>query len=127
LLETTAEGETIRIPTEVPLVRDRTALFALSWLPMHRIDERSPFFGGTRALERLRQRRGELFLAFTGLDETLGQQIHARHSYRLDDIVYNARFAEVLTIDPDGTRHLDYSRFHDVEVLGQPEELPWAS
>jgi inward rectifier potassium channel len=127
LLETTAEGEAIRIPMELPLVRDRTALFALSWLPMHRIDARSPFHGGARALERLREKRAELFLAFSGLDETLAQQIHARHSYRLDDIVYNARFADVLTIDPDGTRHIDYSTFHDVEVLGEAEELPWAS
>jgi inward rectifier potassium channel len=127
LLEKTAEGETIRIPMELPLVRDRTALFALSWMPMHRIDERSPFHGGPRALERLRERRAELFLAFTGVDETLAQQIHARHSYRLDDIVYNARFADVLTIDHDGTRHIDYSGFHDIEVLGDPEELPWAS
>ena len=99
VLQKTQEGDVIRMPVELPLVRDRTALFALSWMPMHRIDASSPFYGGEAALERLRARETEIFLAFTGVDETIGQQIHARYRYKLDDIVYNARFADVLTID----------------------------
>jgi len=31
----------------------------------------------------------------------------------------------VLTIGADGTRTIDYSLFHDVEVLGEPSALPW--
>ena len=31
----------------------------------------------------------------------------------------------MLTIDDDGTRTIDYGAFHDVEVLGTPEDLPW--
>ncbi len=112
LVETTREGETIRIPRELPLVRDRTALFALTWVPMHRIDERSP-------------ERAEIYLAFTGLDETIGQTIHARHRYGLDDIIWNARYVDVITIEPDGSRTLDFASFHDVEVLGEPSALPW--
>jgi inward rectifier potassium channel len=115
----------IRMPRELPLVRDRTALFALTWVPMHRIDEGSPFWGGEAALERLREQRAELYLAFTGLDETIGQPIHARHMYRLQDIVWNARHADVLTIEDDGSRTIDYSLFHDVEVLGEPSGLAW--
>jgi inward rectifier potassium channel len=121
----TREGESIRIPVELPLVRDRTAIFALTWIPMHRIDKSSPFWGGAEALEKLRAQRAEIFLSFSGLDETSGQQIHARHNYALDDIVYNARFVDVLSISDDGTRTIDYASFHDVEVLGTPEDLPW--
>lgn len=127
MLETTTEGDRIRIPHELLLVRDRTAFFALSWMAMHRIDETSPLFGGTRALERLRAKEAEIFLSFTGLDETLGQQIHARYTYRLDDIVYNARFVDVVSVRSDGVRHIDYAGFHDVEVLGAADALPWAS
>jgi len=126
-LQKTLEGDVIRVPVDLPLVRDRTAIFALSWTPMHRIDERSPFWGGAAALERLRAEKAELFLSFTGLDETIGQAIHARHTYKLDEIVYNARFADVLTIEDDGTRTIDYGRFHDVEVIGTPDELRWES
>jgi inward rectifier potassium channel len=125
LLQQTREGETIRVPTELPLVRDRTALFALTWIPMHRIDSRSPFWGGEAAIARLREQRAEIYLAFTGLDETIGQAIHARHRYSPDDIVWNARHADVLTIEPDGTRTLDYAAFHDVEVLGEATALSW--
>jgi inward rectifier potassium channel len=125
LVEKTREGDVIRTPRELPLVRDRTALFALTWVPMHRIDEQSPFWGGEAAVERLRAQRAEIYLAFTGLDETIGQPIHARHMYRLEDVVWNARHADVLTIENDGSRTIDYSLFHDVEVLGEPSGLPW--
>jgi inward rectifier potassium channel len=124
-LHKTQEGDVIRVPHDLPLVRDRTALFALSWSPMHRIDDKSPFWGGAAGLEVLRAEKAEVFLAFTGIDETIGQTIHARHNYKLDDIVYNARFADVLAIDDDGTRTIDYGRFHDIEVLGDPAALPW--
>ena len=124
-LQKTLEGDVIRVPVDLPLVRDRTAIFALSWTPMHRIDDRSPFQGGEAGLEVLRAEKAEIFLTFTGLDETIGQTIHARHSYKLDEIVYNARFVDVLTTDDDGTRTIDYGRFHEIEVLGEPGELRW--
>lgn len=111
-------------------------MFALSWTALHRIDESSPFWpkdgpngagGLLAALEDSRAQRGELFLSFTGIDETLGQTIHARHSYSLGDIIYNARFADVLTIEPDGTRIIDYGRFHEVERLGDPDDMALAA
>ena len=70
VLQKTREGDVIRMPVELPLVRDRTALFALTWMPMHRIDASSPFYGGEAALERLLEQEAEIFLAFTGVDET---------------------------------------------------------
>jgi inward rectifier potassium channel len=95
----------------------------MTWVPMHRIDEQSPFWGGEAALAALREQRAEIYLAFTGLDETIGQPIHARHRYSLDDIVWNARYVDVLTIEHDGTRTIDYATFHDVEVLGEAAAL----
>ncbi len=115
--ETTLEGETIRRQVEVPLVRDRSALFALSFLAMHRIDEHSPFFGQDR-IEQLRAGEADLLVSLSGTDETVAQTIHGRHRYRLDDIVWNARFAEVISRQNDGTRVLDYRKFHDVISSG---------
>lgn len=125
LMQQTREGDVIRIPIDLPLVRERTALFSLSWMPMHRIDEKSPFWGGGAALERLQARQAEIYLAFSGVDETLGQQVHARYRYRLDAVAINARFRDVLTLEPSGDRTIDYSRFHDVEVLGPHDALVW--
>ncbi len=116
LSHTTKEGDTLRNPTEIKLVRDRNAMFGLTWLAMHRIDESSPFYG-EGAIERLRAKNGELFLSVSGYDETIMQSIHARYAYALDDIVPNARFADILTVLDDGTRVLDYTRFHEILPL----------
>lgn len=121
----TREGDIIRMPVELPLVRERTTLFSLSWMPMHRIDKESPFWGGIVAIRRLRESGAEIFLAFTGIDETIGQQVHARYRYKLDAIAVNARFHDVLTVEPSGDRTIDYTRFHDVEVLGPADALVW--
>jgi inward rectifier potassium channel len=110
--ETTQEGETIRRPVRLELVRDKNPLFALSWTAMHCIDASSPFYGD--GLDRLREQGAEIFLALTGLDETLMQTITARWRYRLDDIVPNSRFADVIVIREDGVRVIDYDRFHQI-------------
>jgi inward rectifier potassium channel len=118
--ERTREGEMMRRQIDVPLVRDRTGVFFLTWTAMHRIDASSPFYGPD-AMARLRAQQAELFVALTGLDETIGQTIHARWQYRLEDIVPNARFADVLSNGPDGSRIIDFRRFHDVvPIPGEP-------
>jgi inward rectifier potassium channel len=111
--EETREGEHFRRVVDIPLLRERTPAFILSWTAMHVIDESSPFYGPD-AIEKLRTLRAEMFLTLVGMDETIGQNIHARKNYSLDDIVWNARFADVLEVLPDGTRVLDYRRFHDI-------------
>jgi inward rectifier potassium channel len=120
LEEHTHEGDTFRRPTELPLVRDRNATFILSWTAMHRIDEASPFFGED-PLAKLRAANAQIFLSLSGLDETMGQTIHARYSYALDDCIVNARFADVVTPSHDGSRIVDYSAFHDVIPLAPDE------
>jgi inward rectifier potassium channel len=121
ITETTREGETLRRQVDMPLVRDNTPLFALSWTVMHVIDRQSPFFGPD-ALERLRAGNAEIFVTLTGLDEAMGQ-IHAQHSYKLDAIVTNVRFADVLTLRSDGLREIDYRHFHDVVPLANEHHL----
>jgi inward rectifier potassium channel len=109
----TAEGDTMRVPIELPLVRDRTATLFLTWTAMHRIDESSPFHGPD-ALRRLCEQEATLFLSLSGMDETVSQTVHARYVYSLDDIVWDARFADVLNVLPDGTREINYHNFHKV-------------
>jgi inward rectifier potassium channel len=114
--ERTREGELLRRQVDLPLVRSETAIFFLTWTAMHRVEETSPFFG-PGAIEALRTKRAELFLSLTGFDETIGQTIHARQEYALGDITPGVRFADVLTLNPDGSRQIDYRKFHDVVPL----------
>jgi inward rectifier potassium channel len=114
--ERTREGEMMRRQVDLALQRDKTNVFFLTWTAMHLVDERSPFFGPD-ALDRLRAQEAEIYLALTGLDETIGQTIHVRKQYTLDDVVPNARFADVLSTHSDGRRLIDYRKFHDVVPL----------
>ena len=116
LTETTLEGETMRRPETIKLVRDTNAMFLLTWTAMHPIDQDSPFYG-EGAFEKLRAMNAEIFLSLTGLDDTLGQTIHTRYRYVLDDIVHNARFADVLSVNDQGLRVIDFDRFHEIEML----------
>jgi inward rectifier potassium channel len=114
--EKTTEGETTRTPYNIQLVRSSNPVFFLTWIVMHEIDESSPFFGDG-AIERLRAEGVQMFVSLTGYDQTLGQNVHAFWEYKLDDIVKNARFVDVITFPRDNVRELDFSRFHDVEPL----------
>ncbi len=114
--ERTKEGESMRRQIEIPVVRPSTTFFALTWTAMHRIDEASPFHG--EALSRLKAQNAEILLSLSGLDETLGQTIHARYRYYANDIMQNARFADVFRLHEDGTRILDYTDFHEIVAIG---------
>ncbi|HEY6299857.1 MAG TPA: ion channel [Candidatus Binatus sp.] len=113
--EVTVEGDTVRRLYDFPMTRSRSAMFALSWTAVHRIVEGSPLFGQTR--ESLADCAPEIIVSIIGLDETFSQTVHARHTYELDEIVWGARFADVLVLHPDGSRSVDYTRFDDVEML----------
>ena len=120
LREETKEGHVLRRPTDLTLVRSRNPMFALTWLAMHRIDESSPFYG-ENAMAKLGEQAAEVFVTMTGFDETLMQTVHARFRYALDHVVPALRFVDVLDVDEDGVRTIDYDKFHDIvtEVEGE--------
>jgi inward rectifier potassium channel len=109
----TREGIAMRRFDELKLVRARTPLFALSWTIMHRIDETSPLYGQTP--DTLVESQAELIALIGGTDETLSETIFARHAYRPHNILWNHRFADVLSVDGRGRRVVNLHRFHDTE------------
>ena len=111
--ERTREGEMLRKQVDLPLVRERTALFFLTWTAMHKIDADSPFYGPD-ALAKLAEKNAGLFLSLIGFDETIGQTIIARTEYALSDIAVGARFVDVLGADDRGRFQIDFTKFHDV-------------
>ncbi len=60
---------------------------------MHPVDETSPLYG--LAQEDLRRTNAEFLILLTGIDETFSQTVHARSSYKADEVVWNAKFANV--------------------------------
>jgi inward rectifier potassium channel len=57
----------------------------------------------------------ELLVLLTGFEETLVQTVHARCSYRTDELVFRARFASMLDHDESaGLLGVDLARIHEV-------------
>ncbi|HUY27916.1 MAG TPA: ion channel [Candidatus Binataceae bacterium] len=111
-IEKTAEGETVRRWYDLAMLRDRSALFALSWTAQHRVDESSPLANATP--ESLTRENAALTVSITGLDETFSQTVHARHYYDAAAILFGKRLADIMTFTPGGSTEVDYSRFDDV-------------
>lgn len=109
--EVSSEGQFMRRVYDLKLVRSQNPSFTLSWTAMHPIDEHSPLYGSTP--ESLALAETVLVITLSGLDETVAQTVHARHSYATHEILWNMRFADILVKMPDGQRYVDYNRFHD--------------
>jgi inward rectifier potassium channel len=113
--DVTAEGYRIRRIVDLPLLRSQFPLFALGWTIMHVIDDASPLRGETP--ESLSNSQTVFVLSLSGTDENTGQTLMARGEYASADIRWNSTFHDILEQAPDGTIHIDYSKFHDIEPL----------
>ena len=116
LSEETKEGVTIRRNIDLQLRRSLSTVFALSWTVIHPLTAESPLVTHTR--EQLQLGRAEIIASLIGLDDAFNQTIHARHAWSLDEIVWNARFVDIMGALPDGRQGVDYRHFHDVVPLG---------
>lgn len=108
---TTQEGFAMRRFYDLKLVRDHMPLLRLTWTLLHPIDEHSPLFGMSQ--EDLRLSGDEIFITIVGMDETLSQTIHARHSYFVDEIVHDAFFEDVVKRKARAVE-VNYGLFHSV-------------
>ncbi|HQT66756.1 MAG TPA: ion channel [Acetobacteraceae bacterium] len=104
-------GDMMRRLIDLPLVRDRSAIFALSWTVMHEITPDSPLFGlDAQAMAAV----SILFIcSITGVDDTLMANVHARHVYGPLDIRFDHRFVDVIERHEDGSIAVDYGHFHE--------------
>src|ERR1700760_192238 len=107
----TAEGHPTRRFFELPLLRNESPAFALSWTLFHVIDERSPLYGLTT--EDMATTDAGLIVVVTGFDVVAAQTVHARKTYEHDDILFGQRFVDVVQPSVDGRVRIDYGRFHD--------------
>jgi inward rectifier potassium channel len=113
--EVTQEGFQIRRVIDLPLIRSQHPMFVLGWTMMHAIDESSPLNGETA--ESLRESDPTFVLSMSGSDQSTGQTLTARAEYSHRDIRWGAAFRDVLEEAPDGSLHLDYTKFDEVDSL----------
>jgi inward rectifier potassium channel len=113
--EITEEGHSMRRFYKLPLFRNQSSLFALTWTVMHPINESSPLYGIT--LEEMVEKEMEIIITLTGIDQTVSDNIHAHYSYIPTEILWNHKFADILSKTRDGRRSVDYSCFHEAVLL----------
>jgi inward rectifier potassium channel len=113
--EKTLEGEPIRKVYDLKLRRSRSSVFSLTWLAVHPITPESPLHGLDAA--SLSQSGINIMVSVSGLDEHLGATVHARHAYGPAEVVFGARFADILQVQPDGSAVVDYRLFHEVSPI----------
>lgn len=109
--EKTLEGQEFTRFYDLALERDSTSVFALSWTVMHRIDHTSPLFGKTEG--DLLAEDATLTVSMSGMDDTLNDFVHARHSYGAQDLLYGRRFVDIMSTHDGAVRLIDFDKFHD--------------
>jgi inward rectifier potassium channel len=90
------------------LERDGVYFLALTWTVVHPIDETSPLYGKTA--EDLEKAQAEFLVLIKGFDDTFSQTVHARYSYRYDELMWSAKFKPAFEIDPAGELVLNVDR-----------------
>lgn len=112
-------GTRVRRFDELALERQRVVFFPLAWTIVHPIGPDSPLAGLDRAA--MNALEAEFLVLLSAIDDTNGQAVHARTSYRPDDIVANATFANIFNAGrADGTVSIDVSRLDDIEPAPAP-------
>jgi len=111
LLEGPGPQRTRRFHT-LALERHRVAFFPLAWTIVHPIDDASPLRNLDQAA--LAERQAEFLVLLVGTEETFSQTVHARSSYRADEVVWGARFADLFNrATGDGDLTIDMHRLHE--------------
>jgi inward rectifier potassium channel len=107
-------GRRIRRFAPLALERDKVSFFSLSWTIVHPIDETSPLFGlGERDLH---EAGAEFLILLTGMDETFSQTVHARSSYKANEVIWNVKFADIYNKPtPTGRLTIDVRKLHSIE------------
>ena len=99
------------------LERERVVFFPLAWTIVHPIDETSPL--NTCSPDDLRVMDAELLILLNGFDETFSQTVHTRSSYKVEEIVWGAKFRNMFNpLDPDGTVSVDIRKLHEFDTTG---------
>jgi inward rectifier potassium channel len=106
------------------LERSENPVFALSWTLFHVIDRESPLYDMSAV--DIAASDMNFVVTINGLDETSSQRVHARQSYAASDLRVGHEFVDIIRIDEDGLRHVDYAKIHDTRPV-DGVDMSWAA
>ena len=92
------------------LVKSENPTLALSWTLFHPIEADSPLFGMDE--ETLIASEINFVVSIVGFDETSGQTVHARDVFAAQDVRFGHEYEDIIWIDENGMRHIDYAKIN---------------
>ena len=108
------DGESVRRYRPLPLDRAKVTFFPLAWTIVHPITPQSPLWG--LSPEQLKARNAEFLLLLSGIDDTFAATVHARTSYKADEVVWDHKFTNIFNPQgDDGVLSMDISRLDEVQ------------
>lgn len=113
--EVTADGHHIRRFYQLQVLRSHNPAFSLPWTLMHPIDEQSPLYGFSA--ESLAESQSQIIVSLSGIDETVYQNVHARHTYGANNIIMNHQLVDIIHVIDERNRYVDLASFHHVVPL----------
>ncbi len=110
----------VRRYDQLRLERSRVTFFPLSWTVVHPIDEKSPMAG--MSPDEFASKDAELMILLSGTDETFSTVVHARSSYKPEEIAFGQKFVNIYNpIDDNGIVSIDVRRLSDTEPAGESD------
>jgi inward rectifier potassium channel len=107
------DGQEIRKFFPLELERNKITMLSMSWTVVHPIDEKSPMKDLTYA--DLEKSDAEFLVFFKAFDDTFADTVHTRTSYRYNQVVFGAKFVNIIGTGNDGSPHLDFSNINNFE------------
>jgi inward rectifier potassium channel len=115
-LETLSNGQRTRRYYQLKLERNQVNFFPLSWTLVHPITEDSPLYGATE--ESMKESDSEFLIYVKATEETFLQQVHARYSYRYEEVAWGAKFKPMFdSTKIEGIVKLDVQKIHDFDQV----------
>ena len=112
--EVSAEGAHFRRTHELSLARHTIPVFPLTWTIMHEIDDHSPLFGMTT--ESFRASDVRMFVSLEARDPLLATVVHELRDYAPTDVIFGARYVDMIGEDEEGRPCADMTKISEVEA-----------
>lgn len=87
------DGNFVRRFDLLKLERDKVSFLPLAWTVVHPIDKDSPLYNRTAA--DLEKADAEILVLLSAVDETFVQSVHTRTSYKISEIKFGYKFANI--------------------------------
>ncbi len=110
-----SEKGKVRSYKPLELERSSVLLFPLNWTVVHPITVDSPLYGIT--YEDLAKGDAEFIIVIKGYDDTFSQEVNSIHSYRYDEVIWNAKFEAMYETSEDGSTNLQIDKLNNYKLV----------